>query len=204
MLDQEGEQVRRQYRVPGHVRVLESHVRVLESHQALDASEYLTRAPRQLYVAGDAGLLRAPLRVSIVGARETSGGRRSWTQLAERGVVVASGLADGVDGAAHRAVLSAGGRTIAVIGTPLDCCYPAKHAALQEVIYRDHLALIRWREARHDSQAPRLSRGAANAMSGSRGFAGRELDGAQGAEARAPQPCRRTSVTVQVQFERQS
>lgn len=60
-------------------------------------------------------------------------------QLAEKAVVVVSGLADGIDATAHRAAMAAGGRTIAVIGPPLDRCFPAKNAALQEEIYREHL-----------------------------------------------------------------
>lgn len=137
MLDQEAQGAPRRYRPP-------SHVRLLDSQDVLEPGEYLARAPQKLYLAGDVSLLRAPLRVSIVGAREASpsGLRRAAklaSLLAERGVVVVSGLADGIDGAAHQAAIAAGGRTIAVIGTPLERCFPVKHQGLQEAIYRDHL-----------------------------------------------------------------
>ena len=61
--------------------------------------------------------------------------------LVERGVTVVSGLADGVDTAAHQSAIESGGRTIAVLGTPLDKVYPAKNRGLQELIMREHLAV---------------------------------------------------------------
>jgi DNA processing protein len=99
----------------------------------------------QVYCVGDLGLLDLP-RVAIVGARKASPeGRRRAEQLARdcarAGVVVVSGLAEGIDYAAHTAAIEHGGKTVAVLGTPLDAVYPAKHAALQERIYRDHLVV---------------------------------------------------------------
>jgi DNA processing protein len=104
----------------------------------------LTRAPERLYAAGDVALLRAPLRVSIVGQRDASeeGCRRAAKLarlLAGAGAVVVSGLARGIDHAAHLGAIEAGGATIAVIGLPLDQCYPPEHARLQEQIYQGHL-----------------------------------------------------------------
>ncbi len=99
----------------------------------------------QIHAVGDISLVDRP-RIAIVGARKaTVEGRRRAVQLARdcarAGVVVVSGLAEGIDYAAHTAAIDHGGKTIAVLGTPLDSVYPAKHAELQRVIYRDHLLL---------------------------------------------------------------
>lgn len=97
----------------------------------------------QLWVAGDQELIRRPA-VAIVGTRNASAeGRARASRLArelvEAGVTVVSGLAKGIDAAAHTAAIEAGGATVAVIGTPLERAYPAENAALQERIYTDHL-----------------------------------------------------------------
>ncbi len=77
--------------------------------------------------------------VAIVGARTpTPYGRKMATKLADglahAGLTITSGLAEGVDGLAHRAALAAGGRTIAVFGCGLDIVYPREHRALAEQI----------------------------------------------------------------------
>lgn len=63
------------------------------------------------------------------------------TGLAERDTVVVSGLAEGIDTAAHTGALLAGGRTVAVIGTGQHKYFPAKNQALQEAIARDHAVI---------------------------------------------------------------
>ena len=103
-------------------------------------------APKELFLAGDPDLLRAGPIVSIVGSRDaTRAGLARAEKLArllvQRGISVMSGLAEGIDTAAHRAAIANGGRTIAVLGTPLDQCFPAKNRALQTQIMRDHLAI---------------------------------------------------------------
>jgi len=80
--------------------------------------------------------------VAVVGARKPSpGGARAAgaiaTHLVARGYTVASGLATGIDTAAHTAALAANGRTIAVIGTGLNRSYPPENAALQRRIARE-------------------------------------------------------------------
>lgn len=109
-------------------------------------------APAELFVAGDVSLVRAGRRVSVVGSREASQdglarAARLARMLAERGVVVVSGLAEGVDTVAHTAAIEAGGRTIAVLGTPLDKVYPARNRALQERIMREHLVVSQFAPA---------------------------------------------------------
>lgn len=102
--------------------------------------------PAKLYVAGNPAILRTGGRVSIVGARKSSNeglarARRLAGLLAERRVVVVSGLAEGVDAAAHRSAIDRGGSTIAVIGTPLDRSYPKQNAELQAEIAAQHLLI---------------------------------------------------------------
>lgn len=90
-------------------------------------------APGVLYLRGDPGLLSDP-QLAIVGSRNpTPQGIETTRALARHlagcGLTITSGLALGVDGAAHRGALEAG-RTIAVLGTGLDRVYPAAHRDL--------------------------------------------------------------------------
>lgn len=103
-------------------------------------------APEKLFVAGDVGLLQAGPRVSVIGTRKPSpmGLKRAeqfCRTLVERQVIVVSGLAMGIDTAAHTAALQHKGRTIAVLGTPLNQVYPKSNEALQREIIEHHLAI---------------------------------------------------------------
>jgi DNA processing protein len=94
--------------------------------------------PPVLYLRGTL-LPEDDLAVAIVGTRRsTSYGRevtaRIATGLAEAGVTVVSGLARGIDGAAHHAAIKAGGRTFAVLGSGVDIIYPSEHHALANQI----------------------------------------------------------------------
>jgi DNA processing protein len=100
--------------------------------------EHIPQPPAALFVVGDAGLLLRP-QVAMVGARgATAGGlahaRRFASVLAQAGFVITSGMADGIDGAAHAAALDVGAPTIAVVGTGPDRVYPRKHQALAKAI----------------------------------------------------------------------
>src|SRR5215510_8711367 len=106
-------------------------------------------APATLFVAGDPTLLRHGARVAIVGARKASvqgraRARKLATRLCAHGVVVVSGLAAGIDTAAHQATLAAGGRTIAVLGTALDQVYPKTNADLQHQIMPEHFCVLQF------------------------------------------------------------
>jgi len=103
-------------------------------------------APNDLFVEGDSALLFSGLKVSIVGSREPSpqglqDARCLAETLVQYGAIVVSGLAAGIDTIAHETAISAGGKTIAVLGTPLDKAYPAQNAKLLSTIKASHLAV---------------------------------------------------------------
>ncbi|HVF38344.1 MAG TPA: DNA-processing protein DprA [Gemmatimonadaceae bacterium] len=113
---------------------------VIERH----AAEYppglndLTQPPKRLYAIGSLSALTPPC-VAIVGTRDPTGyglrmTRSIATGLSRAGVAIVSGLARGIDAAAHRAVLEAEGRTVAVLGTGVDVPYPASHRELHSLI----------------------------------------------------------------------
>src|SRR3546814_835485 len=79
-------------------------------------------------------------------------------ELVDRGFTVVSGLARGVDSAAHRAAIARGGHTISVVGTPLGSCYPKENAELQEEIARDHLLISQVPVLRYAKQSPQHNR----------------------------------------------
>jgi DNA processing protein len=90
--------------------------------------------PAVLYRSGDPGAFLAPA-VAIVGTRRATGYGRSVAseiadELARAGVTVVSGLAIGIDGEAHTAAVDAGGRSVAVLPSPLDRVYPPRHREL--------------------------------------------------------------------------
>lgn len=104
----------------------------------------LASPPRVLHVAGNWNL-NGPI-VAIVGSRVASGDGIDFTEalaadLAGADAAIVSGLARGIDAAAHRGALRAGGRTGAVLGTGLDQCYPRGQEALQEAV-RSSLGLM--------------------------------------------------------------
>lgn len=102
-------------------------------------------SPLALFVAGDPGLLWHP-SVAVVGSRSpTAGGRdnaRDFARaIAATGLGIASGLAAGIDTAAHEAALGAGGVTVAVLGTGIDHPYPRANAGLYARI-AEHGAVV--------------------------------------------------------------
>ncbi len=106
----------------------------------------IKRAPPLLYVWGDPTLLNLP-QIAIVGSRSPSAGGRNNAQafgqgLAAAGFTITSGLALGVDIAAHQGALTAQGRTLAVLGTGVDQIYPARHIHIAEQIVAKGGAII--------------------------------------------------------------
>ncbi len=85
--------------------------------------------------------------VAVVGARAASEAglrmaQRLGFELAAHGFVVVSGLARGIDGAAHRGALEAGGRTVAVLGCGIDVAYPPEHRGLADTIVEQRGAIL--------------------------------------------------------------
>jgi DNA processing protein len=107
-------------------------------------------APPALWYRGDLAALQRPA-VAIVGSRAASAvaletAARLATDLAARGIVVVSGLARGVDSAAHRGALQTG-RTIAVLGSGLERIYPAEHKGLAAEIAHDGIVFSEYAAA---------------------------------------------------------
>jgi len=122
--------------------------REISLEEALGALNPVERAkaPDRIWAQGDLDLLRGGIRVSIVGTREpTKEGRARAAKaakiLVENGITVVSGLARGIDTIAHVTAIGNGGRTVAVLGTSLDRCYPRENRKLQELIAHQHLVI---------------------------------------------------------------
>lgn len=102
--------------------------------------------PILLWVKGNAGVLKTP-GIAVVGTRRATQYGKDVARdlsmgLANQGFPITSGLAFGVDTAAHKATLEAGGETIAVLGSGIDTIYPQKNAGLAQKIIEDDGAVI--------------------------------------------------------------
>lgn len=121
-------------------RILSRGIKVLtwESQDYPRRLREVDQPPPVLYINGEL-TVEDEWAVAIVGTRRvTAYGRQMAEELAEylagNGITVVSGLARGVDGIAHKGALSAGGRTIAVLGSGVDRIYPPEHTRLAEEI----------------------------------------------------------------------
>lgn len=139
---------RRRYRAPDESVIARVPIQRLVEDARTITNDQLRRLPGHVdgvFCVGERALVKRKC-IAIVGSREVSSegaarARKLAKQLVEHKIVVMSGLAEGVDENAHRSAIESGGETVAVIGTPLDKVYPAKHAELQERIYREHLLI---------------------------------------------------------------
>ena len=105
----------------------------------------LSSPPKQLYYEGSLDAL-LPRAVAIVGSRKASEYGK-WVaysvakRLGEAGIVIVSGMAEGIDSCAHKGALDANAKTIAVMGNGLDICYPKSNSALRTKILEQGLIL---------------------------------------------------------------
>ncbi len=112
-----------------------------------DYLKRLFKPPIVLFYYGDISLMQDPSKsISVVGSRKCSDYGERMTnkivsELASKEFVIVSGLAKGIDSIAHKAALSAGGKTIAVLGSGIDNCYPKENYLLYEEIKKNHLLI---------------------------------------------------------------
>jgi DNA processing protein len=128
--------------------LMETKIRTLTPVELLGPLNDVERkyAPSTLFSAGPMEIPLPTPRVAIIGSRKASPKGLSAAAhiarvLSKRGVVIVSGLAEGIDTASHVASIEEKGRTIAVLGTPLDRFYPQKNSGLQKEIMSNHLAI---------------------------------------------------------------
>ena len=117
---------------PGH------HLLTIDQQDYPVLLKKIPRPPAALFIQGRPEVLWQA-QLAMVGSRNpTSGGRDNAaafsSHLARHGLVITSGLADGIDSVAHQAALDAGGNTIAVLGTGVDKIYPARNRGLANAI----------------------------------------------------------------------
>lgn len=136
------------YRVMAHLKEKNVHRFGVRIHHAGDYPQKLrdARNPVEMLYYQGSWELSEMRGLCIVGSRKASDdgqlrAARLAKELVKRDFAVVSGLANGIDGAAHRAALEAGGVTIAVIGTPLGECYPKENRTLQDHIAMEHLLI---------------------------------------------------------------
>lgn len=114
------------------------HLVTLDDPRYPERLKQIARPPLALFCIGDPALLQAE-QLAIVGSRNPSGGGKEHAyefaaELARCGLVIGSGMATGIDAAAHEGALSATGYTVAVCGTGVDRVYPAHHHELAQRI----------------------------------------------------------------------
>ena len=134
-------------------------------HGEVDYPERLRHAthPVELLYFQGAWELITTRGVAVVGTRKpTPEGVQRTGQLVRSlvadGFTIVSGLAEGIDTAAHQAAIAAKGQTIAVIGTPLGHVYPKANAELQDQIARDYLLISQVPIERYEAQNFRVNR----------------------------------------------
>lgn len=122
------------------------HILTLFDQQYPFLLRQIATAPPILFVKGDLSTLSRS-QIAVVGSRDYSHYGEYWARqfasdLVKQGMVVTSGLAIGIDGFCHQSALENNGQTIAVLGSGLDCVYPARHRTLAERIVEHQGALI--------------------------------------------------------------
>ena len=106
-------------------------------------------APKIIFYKGSMEIPIPCPRVSIIGSRDASERglletKRISKILVENKITIVSGLARGIDTVGHKTAIEYGGKTIAVIGTPLNKAYPKENSELQEELMKNHLVISQY------------------------------------------------------------
>ena len=122
-----------------------SYITILDDEYP-DRLKYIPDPPQILFYKGDISLLKRERMIAIVGARQaTDYGREAAAyfsrELSQAGFCVVSGLAFGIDTAAHKGAIKAGGRTIGVMGSGINDIYPKGNTALYKEMYESQLVI---------------------------------------------------------------
>ncbi len=109
-----------------------------QSKEYPDSLKNIYNSPPGLFMRGNPELLHRPMLAMVGARRPTSYGlsvaRKFGREIAEAGVIVVSGLAKGIDAAAHEGALSGGGSTLAILGCGVDVAYPRENKNLMDKI----------------------------------------------------------------------
>jgi DNA processing protein len=112
-----------------------------------EALKKIYKPPFVLFYYGDLGLAHVNEKaIAVIGSRSPSPYGLSMTQtitqsLIEEGMMIVSGLAYGIDIEAHRAAIAKQGKTIAILGSGIDVCYPKEHLTTYKTIKEQHLLM---------------------------------------------------------------
>lgn len=117
----------------------------LFSHDYPESLKQINCPPFVIYYYGDLSLIKRKT-IGVIGMRDCDEYGRHATQyftnkLVEKDYVIVSGMAKGVDSIAHRSAIENKGKTIAVLGTGIEYCYPKENKELYENLKKDHLVL---------------------------------------------------------------
>ncbi len=110
-----------------------------------EALKKIYKPPFVLFYYGDLSLAKSLEKtVAVIGSRQPSEYGLTMTkkiteELVEEGMIIVSGLAKGIDGVAHQTALKFHGKSVAILGSGIDVCYPKDHQPLYEIMKKDHL-----------------------------------------------------------------
>jgi DNA processing protein len=129
------------------IQSLKSLVVTIIDEQYPEALKKIYKPPFVLFYYGDLGLAHLMEKsIAVIGSRLPSSYGQTMTrkitqELIDEGLIIVSGLAKGIDATAHETTLQHGGKTIAILGSGIENCYPKENLSLYEAIKEGHLLL---------------------------------------------------------------